>query len=751
MGAMGTQIMNLNLKEGFSELLTYTNPEIVKGIHGMYADAGADIILTHTYGANRLKLGIPGSRVTALHRRAVKNAREAAPKCLIAGDIGPLDNYVEPLGNHTFDEAYQIFKEQAEGLTEADFIVIETFSDTKALRAAVIAVRDTCDLPIVVSMTFQDLRTAIGTDVESCATVAEALDVDAVGANCSEGPDGLLKVAEIFAKTTSKPICIWPNAGLPEIVNGKTCYRQSAKEFAKYAKKFYKLGVNIIGGCCGTTAEHIKAISKLKGKKPKTRKIPSETKLCSRTKTLTIKSTLVVGERINPTGKKHFQEELKKGKTVYIREQALTQLAEGASLLDINVGVAGTDEKLSLPKAISVVQSLVDAPIVIDTSDAEALELALKKSDGKALINSVNGSDKSLKTVLPLAKKYGAAVIALTLDHDGIPETKKKRIEIAKKIFKEAEKIGIRKEDIIVDCLVLTIATNPENENIILGAVKEIKALGYGTILGISNISHGLPNRSEINSKFLTKAMHAGLDLAIINPQDNIVQENTEIEIHKLKEIPDYSKLPIDKKLRNAILYGDEENILNLIEEGLNKLKPLEINNILIDALNVVGEKFNKKEYYLPQVLASAGAMKNAFSRLKKDLKNGYGKEKGKIIFATVENDIHDIGKNIVIALLESHNFKIIDLGTNIPKEEIIKAVKKEKPDLLALSALMTTTALEMEKVIKELRESNINIPVILGGAVITKDYSAEIKGHYAKDAIIAVKEINKLINEKNN
>jgi len=402
------------------------------------------------------------------------------------------------------------------------------------------------------------------------------MDVDIIGVNCSEGPEGLLPVVVELCKYSSLPIMVQPNAGLPEMVDGKTVYKQSAKEFADYIEKFQKMGVNALGGCCGTTPDHIKEIAtRLEGKKPIKRNIKRKTKLSSRLKTVTIEGkTLIIGERINPTGKPDFQDELKHGKTNYIREAALEQASDGAALLDINVGVAGVDETITLPKAVETVDSLIDAPVVIDSSNPIAMELALKKYSGKPLINSVNGSEKSLKEILPLAKKYGAAIIALTLDHDGIPKTKEKRIEIAKKIIDEAKKIGIKSEDIIVDCLVMTLATNPENEQIILDSVKEIKALGYKTILGVSNISHGLPNRSEINSKFLTKASKAGLDLAILNPKDNIVQDNTDIEVFRAKKIDkeSYADMSIEKKLEHAILYGDKDNILNLIEEGLKTL-----------------------------------------------------------------------------------------------------------------------------------------------------------------------------------
>ncbi len=772
-GAMGTMLQKEGFTKGCPDELNVSNAELVKKVHKAYADAGSELIITNTFGAHRLKLEKYGlqDKVKEINEKAVKNVREACPNCLVVGDVGPLGEFISPLGKLSFDKAYSVYKEQISALMGADLLIIETISDIKVLKAALVAAKEVFDGVIISSMTIQDGRTSTGTDTETYVAIADSLGADIIGVNCSDGPEGMYETAKIIVKNTNKPVCLQPNAGMPKLVGKETVWDYPIDKFAGFAEKFVKLGVNIVGGCCGTNPYFIKAVkdkvnrikvlspiphaelktskypSGIKGLKPLRRKVDVGTRLCSRTKTLVVKPTLIVGERINPTNRKGFIDEVKKGKTDYIRNQALQQVEEGASLLDINVGVAGGDEVKYLPKAVSAVQNIVNVPLVIDTSDVKALEEALKECDGKALINSVNGSEKSLKDVLPLAKKYGAAVIALCLDDSGIPKTKEKRIEIAKKIIKEAENVGIKKEDIVVDSLVLTIATNPENEKIILESVKEIKKLGYSTILGVSNISHGLPNRNEVNSKFLTKASKMGLELAILNPLDNIMQKDTSIKI-KVKKVKkeDYKDLPIEEQLYNAILFGDKENIVEIIDNGLNKLKAMEINDILIDALNKVGKKFNCKEYFLPNVLLSAEAMKRAFSRLKNELAKEGGNEKGIVLFATVENDIHDIGKNIVIALLESHNYKIIDLGANVKSKKIIDEVKKHKPDIVALSALMTTTVLEMENVIQELRHQGIDVPVIVGGAVVTDDYASQIKAAYGKDALSAVKKINGLI-----
>lgn len=752
-GAMGTSLQKLGFEKCCPEELNLTNPKIIEKIHKSYVDAGSDIIITNTFGANRSKLKQYklDNKIREINEAAVDIAKKAAgKKALVAGDIGPLDKYIEPLDELSFDEAHEIFAEQVKALNKADLLIIETVSDVKILKAAIIAAKENSDLPIIANMTFEKGRTVTGTDVETFAAIAESLGADVIGANCSESVEGHYDIAKKLAKNTNLPIAIQPNAGLPEIINGKAVFSETPEKFKEYSEKFYEAGVNIIGGCCGTTPEHIKAISfAVKNKSAVKRKTEEKTKLCSRIKTVTIgDGTKIVGERINPTNKKNLIEEIKQGKTNLIRKQALLQLKEGAAFLDINVGVPGIDEPGFIKKAISAVQNVVNAPLVIDTSNPKALEEALKQSDGKPLINSVNARKESLETALPLAKKYGAAIIALTLEK-GIPKTVEERIEIAEKIIKEAKKYGIKEKDIIIDCVTLTIATNPENENILLKSLKEIKNKGYKTILGISNISHGLPNRSEINSKFLTKASKAGLDLAIINPLDNIMQADTKIkyleEEVKIKK-EDYSKLSTEKQLHNAVLYGDSENIIEIIENALKKHKALEINDILIKALEEVGDKFNKKIYFLPQVLLSAATMKKAFERLKNELSKEGGKVKGKVLLATVENDIHDIGKNILKALLESHNFEVIDLGKDVSAKKIISEAKKQKPDIIALSALMTTTAIEMENVIKELRKNNIELPVIIGGAVITADYAKQIKANYGKDALTGVKKVGELI-----
>ncbi|MBW2984509.1 homocysteine S-methyltransferase family protein [Candidatus Woesearchaeota archaeon] len=748
-GGMGTELQKKGFTKGCPDELNIKDPALVKSVHKSYADAGANIIITNTFGANRIKLKeykLQG-KVKEINEAAVKNVRDSCPGCLVAGDIGPLGAYIEPLGALTFDKAYEAYAEQAKALAGADLLIIETVADIKILKAALIAAKQNSKLPVIVSMTFDKDRTVTGTDIETFVEIADSLGADVIGTNCTAGPKEHLEIVKEIAKHTNKPIITQPNAGLPKLVGNKTVFPVGASEFASFVPKFISAGANLMGGCCGTTPEHIAKLSEaVKDKKPKTRNIEPKTKLCSRLKSVVVgEEILIVGERINPTNKADFSAELKAGKTNYIRKQALTQVSEGASFLDINVGLPGTDEVANLKKAVDAVQNIVDIPLVLDTSNPEALEAALKQCAGKPLINSVYGSEKSLNSVLPLAKKYGACILVLTLEK-ALPKSVEERISVAKKIIKKAEEIGIRKQDIIVDCVVTTIATHPENEQIILDSVKEIKKLGYKTLLGISNISYGLPNRSEINSKFFTKAAKAGLDLAILNPLDKVFQENTEIKIKKIEVKVDYDNLSIEQQLHQAILYGDKDNIAPIVSKALEKLETFKVNDILIDALTEVGEKFDKKEYFLPQVLLSADAMKNAFEVLKKKIEKQAGHEKGVVILATVENDIHDIGKNIVKAVFESHNLKVIDLGKDVSASKIVEAAKKHNAKLIGLSALMTTTAPEMEKVIKALKDAHIHIPVLAGGAVITLDYAHKIKAHYAEDAIKAAKRALELI-----
>ncbi|MFH1133536.1 MAG: homocysteine S-methyltransferase family protein [Nanoarchaeota archaeon] len=747
-GAMGTMLQMHGFAKQVPETLNLHHPQAIAGIHRAYSDAGSDLILTNTFGASRVKLGKHGlgDRVAEINKAAVSIARKACPESVIVGDLGPLGGSIEPLGSLTFSQALAAYKEQAGLLSGCDVLMFETISDIQELRAGLIAARSAFPGPIISSMTFQDGRTSTGTDVETYVRVAEALGADVIGANCSDGPKGMLATLRQMASCTDKPICVEPNAGMPRVDGSQVTWDCSAEEFARYAKRFADEGAAIIGGCCGTTPAYIHEIADaVKGMRPRLRKLPAKSVLCSRTRTLVVEPTLLAGERINPTNRKGFIAELKAGSMDYVRNQAMQQREEGASLLDINVGVPGTDEAALLAKAVATVQNIVDLPLVIDSASPKAIEAALQGYAGKALVNSVNGTDRSLAEILPLAKRYGASCIVLCLDDSGIPQTAEGRLAIAKRVLERAAKLGIPTADLLFDAVTLTLATDIGNEQLTLETLQGLKRLGLRTVLGISNVSHGLPNRSAINHQFFSKAKRLGLDLAIINPLDTIAQSDTTLHV-LMRAKPDYHDLPVEEQLFLAVLYGDKDSIIPLIEKALERLSALAINDILIMALHKVGEKFNAKEYFLPQVLQSAEAMKVAFSRLKAELSKAGGREAGCVLFATVENDIHDIGKNIVIALLESHHYRVIDLGVNVKASRIIKEAAAHKPDLVALSTLMTTTVAEMEQVVDGLRAAGIRVPVIVGGAVITDDFATQIKAAYAKDALAAVERINELI-----
>lgn len=756
-GAMGTMLQRADIIAGCPEELNLTRPGIVKEVHAAYAAAGADAVLTNTFGASRIKLdkyGL-GGQVVAINRAAVVNARAAAPACFVIGDVGPLGELLEPLGALTFDAAYAAFREQVEALAGVDALIIETISDIRELKAALLAAKDAFSGPVISSMTIQDGRSTGGTDAVTYAVIADALGAAVIGLNCSDGPEGLYETAKLLVRSTGKPVCLQPNAGLPRMVDGQPVWEYPVRRFAEYAEKYRRLGVSLIGGCCGTTPEYIGAARELlAGKSLVAREAPRGTRLCSATRTVLVAPTVVVGERINPTNRKGFAEELRRGETRYVRDQALQQVAEGARLLDLNVGLPGLGEAALLVKVVRAVEQVVDVPLVLDSSDPVALESALRACAGKPLINSVNGSSKSLAAVLPLAKRYGAAVIGLCLDDDGIPSTAEGRVAVALRILAAAERAGLSRADVIFDPLVMTVAVDPTSERVTLDALARLKGLGLTTVLGVSNISHGLPGRSALNARFYTKAHQAGLDLALMNPLDTILCEETSLAVAApLVKRVDYGRLSLAEKLRGAILYGDQEVIVSLVEEALGSMDALALNALLVSALEEVGRRFNAKEYYLPQVLLSAQAMKVAFGRLKREFEKQEavlgGGSPGTVLFATVENDIHDIGKNIVIALLESHRYRVIDLGFNVKREKIIAAVERERPDVVALSALMTTTAPEMERIVVELRRRGDAVPVIVGGAVVTGDYAAQIRAGYAKDALSAVKKIEELISSK--
>ncbi len=787
-GAMGTLLQSRGLlpSDYPPEALNIHHPKVIEKIHREYVASGADIILANTFGANRLRLSEYHlhDHLEEVNRQAVRLARRAAGrKALVAGCLGPTGKFLKPIGEMEFDHALQIFKEQISSLLqeEPDLLVLETMADIRQIKAALIACRELTNLPIIANMTFaEDGRTVTGTDPLTALTVCQALGADVVGANCSTGPSHLLEVMRIMASVADLPLSVEPNAGMPELVEEKLVFRLTPNQMGEYAESFAQMGVNIIGSCCGSTPEHTRRIrERVKMLKPIKREARSFLRLSSRTRTVEIDRSLplrAMGERINPSGRPRLTAALKSRRFNLVREEAVRQMNAGADLLDLNVGAEGVDEKKALTEVVKVVQQAVPLTLSLDTTDAEALERALKEVEGKCLINSVTGEEKKLQRILPLTKKYGAAVVGLTLDEKGIPEKAEDRLKIAKKIIERSAEYGISRDDVLIDCLTLSAATNPEASLETLRALRLVKEkLGARTILGISNISYGLPARSLLNANFLAMALAAGLDLPIINPYDssviqaldaaNLLMDRDKRGTHyiqtygvKLEEVPPTEqpipeKKPIGEEVYQAVLTGNRESIEALIEEALKGgIVPLDITNLyLIPALQEVGELFEAKRYFLPQVLLSVETMRLAFQKIKATLSQKEPLlQKGTIVFATVKGDIHDIGKNIVSTLLESNGYRVIDLGKDVEREKIIAAARENQADIIALSALMTTTMLEMPRVIEAARQSQCYSFIIVGGAVITSNYAEKIRADgYAKDAIQTVKLVDKLIKKR--
>ena len=781
-GAMGTMLQRENLPQGVCpETYNLTHPHIVKKIHQAYVAAGAQVIIANTFGANRLKLKGYGLEADQekLISAGVKIAREAAKtkEVFVAGDISILGELLEPLGKISFNEAVDLYAEQAWLLKNAgcDCLIIETMTDLQEIRAAIIGSKKT-GLPVIASMTFEkELRTVTGTDPRTAVIVMQSLGAEVIGANCSAGPQELLAVAKEMTAVANVPVIIQPNAGLPRLENGKTVFPLEAAGFAAFAAAFAKAGVRCLGGCCGTTPEHIKMLKAGSLKlKVKIKDKSDKTYLTSRTKTVEIGDyPVIIGERINPTARKTLAEAIKSKNFSLVLAEARTQVAAGCDLLDVNVSVPGTNEKETIRKFVLDLSSQINKPLVLDSPNAEVIEEGLKQFPGKALVNSVTGEKTKLKKILPLVKQYGAAVIGLCIDEQGIPKTWQKRVAIAGKIVKETDSCGIPRSDIFIDCLTLAISAEPGGTLDTIRAITEIKKkYGVKTVLGVSNISHGLPNRSLVNANFLGIAIAAGLDAVIMNPLDEKMQEallaaaylsgkdtNGQKYLARFggrtadggRPVTDGGRQMADNSLKQRIINGDKDGILALTEQLLTGNKALDIiNQEIIPALEEVGIKYDSKEYFLPQLMIAAECAQIAMKRLRQELvKNDSAgsQEQVTIVFATVKGDVHDIGKNIVIAILQNYGYNIIDLGKDVDRSKILAAVKKHKADIVALSALMTTTIVEMPAIIAALKQAGLKVKTMIGGAVVTKDYAVSIGADaYAKDAVEAARVIKTLV-----
>lgn len=754
-GSMGTMLQSAGLEAGeLPELWNLTNKEKVLEIHNAYAQAGSEFITTNTFGANRLKFGNADEIIKA----GVALAKSTGKR--VALDIGPTGKLLKPMGDLDFNDAVDIFAQMINaGKDGADVVLIETMSDTYEIKAAVLAAKENCNLPVFVTMIFDEKgRLLTGADIKSAVTMLEGLGIDAIGFNCGLGPKQMLALVEEIRRWTELPIIVQPNAGLPESVNGKTVFNVSPEEFAMYMKKCAELGVSYLGGCCGTTPKHIEEMINACKEIPAS--IPEKknfTLVSSYSETVEIGTKpVVIGERINPTGKKLFKEALRRNDIDYIIKEGVSQKEAGAHILDVNVGLPEIDEPEMMKSAVYNLQSVLSTPLQLDSSDPLALEAGLRIYNGKAMLNSVNGKEENMKEIFPLAKKYGAVVVCLCLDESGIPETAQGRIEIAKKIVKTAEQYGIEKKNLIIDALTMTISTDKNNARETLKAVKYIREeMGICTVLGVSNISFGLPKRDAINTAFFTLALQSGLSAGIINPKSEAMM-NAYYSFNALAGLDDncteYIESVTDTKtqtaspeisLHTAIVKGLKDEAAQCARALLESSEPLDvINGYIIPALDEVGAGFEENRIFLPQLLMSADSAKAAFDVIKERMILSGQEEKSgnKIVIATVHGDIHDIGKNIVKVLLDNYGFDVIDLGKDVPEEEVLRAVEENGVKLVGLSALMTTTVPAMEKTIALLHEKT-DAKIFVGGAVLTPSYAKMINADwYAKDAMESVR-----------
>lgn len=757
-GAMGTMIQESGADSGHvPELLGITNPEIIMNIHKAYIQSGSDIIYANTFGANRFKLAGTGYTVEQVIKANVANAKKASEgKALVALDLGPIGQLLEPTGKLTFEESYNCYKEQVIAGTDADLIVLETMTDLYEVKSAVLAVKENSDKPLFVTMTFEEnQRTFTGVSVECMATLLQSLGVDAIGVNCSLGADELYPIIKKLSENTNLPLIVKANAGLPDPVTNK--FNVTPEQFAESNYRIADLGVKIFGGCCGTTPEHIKAlVEKVNQHDFIERNYIPKSCVCSAVKCVEINQPRVIGERINPTGKKLFKQALLDNNIDYILNQAIEQVHAGADILDVNVGLPSIDEKSMMIRVVKAVQSVVDVPLQLDSTIPEVLDAGLRVYNGKPIVNSVNGEDESLEKILPLVKKYGASVVGLTLDKNGIPKTSEGRFAIAEKILNKALEYGIPKEDVYIDCLTLTASAEQEGVMETLNALKRVKEeLGLKTVLGVSNISFGLPNRELITRTFLTMALQNGLDLPIINPNiDSIIGavraykllkgiDKNSVEFISIYSQENTPKPVVDKKSDIDIFYALENGMKNdgvrITGELLENNDPMEvINNYLVPALDIAGDKFEKGKIFLPQLILTAGTAQACFEVIKEKIvqKGDKPVSKGKVVLATVKGDIHDIGKNIVKVLLESYGYDVIDLGKDVDKSVILKSAVENQVKLVGLSALMTTTLKSMEETIELLNQHYPECKTVVGGAVLTPDYAEKIHADfYAKDA----------------
>ena len=773
-GGMGTLLQERGLQPGeLPETWNLLHAEEIREIHRKYIEAGSDIVLTNTFGANALKFHDDAYSLEEIVNAAVGHVKAAAEQAgngrriYTALDIGPTGKLLKPMGDLDFETAYEAYKEvmiygEKAG---ADLIHIETMSDTYELKAAVLAAKENTSLPVFATTIFDERgKLLTGADVPSVVALLEGLRVDAFGINCGMGPEQMIPILEQITKYSSLPVIVKPNAGLPKQKNGQTYYDVSPEEFAEVMKKIVEMGAVVIGGCCGTTPDHIKAMAdacRMIPIKPVEKK--NFTMVSSYGQSVFLGTgSKIIGERINPTGKKRFKQALKEHDLDYILREGITQQDNGAHILDVNVGLPDIDEPALMKEVVQELQSVTSLPLQIDTVDVEAMEGALRIYNGKAMVNSVSGKQESMDKVFPLIQKYGGVVIGLALDENGIPADAEGRVQVAKKIIAEAAKYGIEKKDIVIDALAMTISSEPEGAKITLETLRRLRdEVGVCTVLGVSNISFGLPSLPIVNSIFYTMAMQNGLSVGIINPGSEdmmkawyafhalmALDSNCEKYIARYAQQPGTTPVQAaggkhTMTLQSAIERGLKEEASSITAELAEQKDALDIiNEELIPALNNVGEGFEKGTVFLPQLLMSAESAKSAFAVLKErmDQSGEVQEKKGKVILATVKGDIHDIGKNIVKVLLENYSFDVIDLGKDVPPEKVVETVLEQDVHLVGLSALMTTTVVSMEETIRQLREKAPDCLVMVGGAVLNQEYADMIGADfYGKDAMQSV------------
>lgn len=790
-GATGSNLMAKGMPMGVCpEVWIYDHKDAIVSLQREYVEAGTQILYAPTFTANRIKLAEYGEveRLEELNRAMVRYSREAAgDKALVAADLTMTGQQLYPVGDFLFEDLVDVYKEQLQAILKegVDLIVVETMMSLQECRAALLACKETCDLPVMISLTYnEDGRTLYGTRPDTAVVVLQNMGADVVGINCSTGPEDMVELVEQMRAVADIPILVKPNAGLPELENGETVYKMTPEQFAAAFEKLFDAGAAIVGGCCGTTPAHIKALAEVAKKRqvtlPQKKHLPIITS--ERRNVLIDKdgAFMVVGERINPTGKKALQEELRAGKLQMVRQFALDQEQAGASVLDVNMGTNGIDEKAMMIEAVYEVTSTVDLPLCIDTSYVDVMEAALRIYPGRALINSISCEKEKMEELLPIAKKYGAMFVLLPLSSAGLPKDLDEKKQNISKILQEAEKLGLSKEDVIVDVLVTTVGANPNAALECFETISYCKEeLGVPTICGLSNISFGMPQRAFVNTAFLNVAVSKGLTMAIANPSQEMLMYTafaTDLLLGKEGASERYlSSVPTatmtfaktsngattnqeesqekNHPIFDCVVKGDKTNVVTCVKDAIAEgTEPADvIEEYLIPAINRVGEYYDTKKYFLPQLIAGANAMKEAMEYLEPLLAAGSNEEpKATIVFATVEGDIHDIGKNLVVLMLKNYGYRVIDMGKDVPAEHIVDKAMEEGAAVIGLSALMTTTMMRMKDVVEMAKEKGCQAKIIVGGACITESFAEEIGADgYSSDASDCVKLVSRLVEEK--